>query len=152
MSNPATTEIRKILCPTDFSESAWYAIQTAASMAERFQASIELFHVIEPSTYVSDRIEDTEKTYMESVRDKMTDLAASLASDTPVTVGVATGIPYLEITRRAEETGAGMIVIGTHGRTGIRHLLIGSVAEKVVRTATCPVLTVRHPDLEVGSN
>ncbi|HPQ42018.1 MAG TPA: universal stress protein [bacterium] len=147
-----SSDILKILCPTDFSDSARYAFQTAVMMAERFNASIELFHVIEPSAYVSDRIEDSEKTYQETVRDKLAVLAEVPGPQVPVAVEIATGIPYMEITRRASEIGADLIVIGTHGRTGIRHLLIGSVAEKVVRAAACPVLTVRHPDLDVGLN
>ncbi|MFH1602370.1 MAG: universal stress protein, partial [Pseudomonadota bacterium] len=56
------------------------------------------------------------------------------------------GVPFLEILRCAEEVSAGMIICGTHGRTGLKHALFGSVAEKIVRKASCPVLSVRHPE------
>ena len=61
------------------------------------------------------------------------------------TTAIVTGIPYDEIIRKAEETNASLIVLGTHGRTGIDHLIFGSTAERVVRSATCPVLTIRMP-------
>jgi universal stress protein A len=61
---------------------------------------------------------------------------------------VVAGIPYEEILRKAEETGASLIVLGTHGRTGIDHLIFGSTAERVVRSAACPVLTIRLPVIE----
>ncbi|MBN1295305.1 universal stress protein [bacterium] len=152
MNHTRINGIHSILCPTDFSESAQYALATAIMLARRFHASIDLIHVIEPSAYESDRIAAGEKTYHDVIRERLDDLVASMKYEGALSSTVVSGIPYMEITRRAAETGADIIVIGTHGRTGIRHLLIGSVAEKVVRTATCPVLTVRHPDLHVTTD
>ncbi len=140
------TEIRNILCPTDFSESALYAFQYAVAFARSHDAELELLHVIEPSAYATDRIDDQESTYTERVRERLQNIASTADPKVKITIRIAMGVPYITIIEKADAMPADLIVIGTHGRTGIRHLLIGSVAEKVVRTATCPVLTVRHPD------
>ena len=74
------------------------------------------------------------------------DIVARLAKDgVTATSFVRVGNPVDEITRFVDEEKVSLVVMGTHGRTGLQHLLVGSVAERVVRTATCPVLTVRHP-------
>ncbi|MBN1880483.1 universal stress protein [bacterium] len=145
-------DIQRILCATDFSESARYAYQFALSIAARHHASIELFHVMEPSAYSSDRIESDEETYAQKMSHRLVDFSQSIPSDISISTLIAVGVPYIEIVKRAELIHADLIVIGTHGRTGIRHMLIGSVAEKVVRTASCPVMTVRHPDHAVSES
>ncbi|MCD4655708.1 universal stress protein [bacterium] len=142
-------DIRKILCPTDFSKSAQFSFQYAVSLASRYHASIELYHVVEPSAYDTYRIEESEKTYKETILERISEQLKSTETDVHITVTMETGVPYVKITQRADTSGADLIIIGTHGRTGIRHLLIGSVAEKVVRTAICPVLTVRHPEFSL---
>ncbi len=71
--------------------------------------------------------------------------AARMGDFTNFKTAIVTGIPYEEIIRKAEEIGASLIVVGTHGRTGLDHLIFGSTAERVVRSAACPVLTIRLP-------
>ena len=138
--------IHNILCPTDFSASATYALQYAIEIADRHGAAVELFHVAEVSAYSQDEVEDGERTYEDTLRDRLREIADSVDTNVAIETNLVAGVPYIEIVNRANALPAAFIVIGTHGRTGIKHLLIGSVAEKVVRTASCPVLTVRHPD------
>ncbi|MDF7798803.1 universal stress protein [Pontiellaceae bacterium B1224] len=139
--------IQKILCPVDFSEPGRYAFDYACAVARRHSASLELLHVAQPSAYAEDELPPGEISYEESYRLQLQQLADE--ADCPAEVSMIAGIPYIEIINRAEHIRADMIVIGTHGRTGIKHFMIGSVAERVVRAAGCPVLTVRHPDFNV---
>ena len=140
-------EIRNILCGVDFSESGNHAYEYAVAIARRHGAMIELLHVMEPSAYAKDlplEGEENDETFEASLRDELQKMADT--ADVPVQVKLAAGVPYLEIVDRAKSLPADFVVIGTHGRTGFKHLLIGSVAERVVRLAPCPVLTVRHAD------
>lgn len=138
--------IKHILCPTDFSKSAEYAFEYALAIAARHGATVELLHVAHSSAYADDSIDEQGQTYDDTLRDRLQSIAASRSSDdVKITVLVVDGTDYIEIVKRANAWPADLIVIGTHGRTGMKHLLIGSVAERVVRTASCPVCTVRHP-------
>ena len=84
-----------------------------------------------------------------SIEAELTRLARRAeAAEVEVATQHGIGVPFQEIVRQAEEHHADLIIMGTHGRTGLRHALLGSVAEKVVRKAPCPVLTVRHPEHE----
>jgi nucleotide-binding universal stress UspA family protein len=140
--------ITRILCPTDFSESADYALDYALCIAKRHHAHLEILHVAENSGYSRDAVNDQGQTYDDTLRDRLQALADSKPHPgIDVTVNVVDGVDHMEIVKRATDWPASLIVLGTHGRTGIRHLLIGSVAERVVRTAPCPVCTVRHPTL-----
>jgi len=140
-------DIKRILCPTDFSASADYALQYAFTIAERHGATVEVLHVAQSSAYTEDTVNDSDQTYDDTLRDRLQAMVES-KGDTgiAVMVNVVDGIDYIEILNRATAWPADLVVIGTHGRTGMKHLLIGSVAERVVRTASCPVCTVRHPD------
>lgn len=145
-------DIRHILCCVDFSASGNYAFEHALAIAGRHRATIELLHVMEPSTYAHEKPlegEEADKTFEDSLRDRLRAMAGSADTDLPIETNLATGTPYIEIVNRAKSWPAEMIVMGTHGRTGMKHLLIGSVAERVVRTAPCPVLTVRHADHQI---
>ena len=138
--------ISRILCPTDFSESSDYALEYALCIADRHDADVELLHVTESSIYAAMPLDGAGERYTADLVDRLKTKAAeqeSLAGR--ISVNVIDGIDYIEIVRRAAEWAADLIVMGTHGRTGLKHLLIGSVSERVVRTATCPVCTVRHP-------
>jgi nucleotide-binding universal stress UspA family protein len=148
--------LQKILVPVDFSEGAEPAIALAATMARKFGASVELLHiwqppplvplpvVVVPSSPESQPI-NLEELARSTAGAQMADLAARLrdqgVADVQTRVGV--GTPAHEIVELAELGHFDLIVMGTHGRSGFAHAVLGSVAEKVVRRAKCPVLTVR---------
>ena len=144
-------DIRHILAPTDFSDSSKKAISDAFELARTFGATLSLLHVLEPSPYLG---EFTLPTMGEELLgDLERQASAALAQVLPeaqeatieVTRAVAIGSPSQKIVETAEAEHVDLIVMATHGRTGLSHLLIGSVAERVVRTAPCPVLTIRPP-------
>ena len=149
--------LKKILCPTDFSENSEHAMKYALALATLSQAQLELLHVVEPISYpqstelfepVLDEVEITMK--MEAAFQKqLEDQVIALKEEYPKITGrLVTGNTFLEILQAARDDDVDMIVMGTHGRTGLAHVLIGSVAERVVREAPCPVLTVKHPEHE----
>ncbi len=139
-----------ILIAVDFSDSSDNAFQMARTLAEKFSAKLIVLHVInEPidlrGFYVphisfdklEEEIEEGAKKMMESFcRQHM----AGFENFEPL---IVPGLPYDEIITQAEAHGADLIVLGTHGRTGLDHVLFGSTAEKVVRKSQAPVLTVR---------
>ncbi len=146
-------ELKRILLPTDFSDSSNSALNYAVAFADQFGAAVDLLHVIEPPppgalmSYVS--LEDLRKGMHEEAELKMKELQTKWEDYCfPVNRIVIDGFPFVEILKHAKESNADMIVMGTHGRGAIAHMLLGSVAEKVVRKASCPVLTVRHPEHE----
>ena len=139
--------IKKILVPVDFSDYSKSTVEYAVLLAGRFHASIDLVHVIEPFAYdVTDtaqvvdhygaliRIADR---LMINARERITRRGIKVRSL------VLRGSPAPEIVNEARRRRADLIIMGTHGRTGLEHLMLGSVAERVVRLAPCPVLTVR---------
>ena len=143
--------IRHILAPTDFSDYSKKALSDALELARTFGAKLSLLHVLEPSPYLG---EFTPPTMGEDLLgDLERQASAALARMLPeaqqatieVTRAVVMGSSSLKIVETAEAEHVDLIVMATHGRTGLSHLLIGSVAERVVRTAPCPVLTIRPP-------
>jgi len=140
-------KIKAILVPVDFTEYSNKAVDYAVVIASQFRAKILLLHVIEQFTYsVTDTIQMVNhyaalkavaEPLMESLRRGVS------RKGVPVNTLVARGNPYLKIVEQARKSRSNLIVMGTHGRTGIPHLVIGSVAERVIRLAPCPVLTVR---------
>lgn len=140
--------IKRILCPTDFSDCAAEALRFAIDTAEKFEASITLLHVYGIPAYPLPEggFFGGPSVTAELVRDateQLERLKQQTARSVPAHVELREGVPASEICRFAREGDFDLIVIGTHGRTGIRHLLLGSVAEVVVRKAPCAVLTVR---------
>jgi nucleotide-binding universal stress UspA family protein len=143
--------IRKILVATDFSGGAAAATEQALQLASAFGASLTMFHVYSVPAYVfpdgSTFVAGPEVAAR--IEAEVVDALASAAraaeqkSGVPVLTRSAVGAPHEEIVRAANDYD--LVVMGTHGRTGLRHLFLGSVAEKVVRHAPCPVLTVRLP-------
>ena len=140
--------LRRILAPTDFSECAKRARSYATELAKRFDAELHMLHVVQPialPTYVGpvlDNLHDLEEAArkeLEEWEDPQFEPSMRLARR------VVTGPPFVEILRYARQNEIDLIVVGTHGRAGLMHALVGSVAEKVVRKSPCPVLTVR-PD------
>jgi nucleotide-binding universal stress UspA family protein len=143
--------IRSILVPVDFSEGSSTATRYAAELATQVGAKIELLNVYglpmvtspDGSFMVTPEIVTKLSADAQEAVDK---IAAELREGgAGVATRVTEGAPHEEITRRALEGGFDLVVMGTHGRTGLRHFLIGSTAERVVRTSKVPVLTVPLP-------
>ena len=143
----------RILVPTDFSAPSTAALDQARTLAERLGSSIQLLHVVEePATasgYVADGFAPATDSIRETRLAQARDALARLISATDRTrfharADAIIGAPAAAIVDYADATGTTLIVMGTHGRTGLAHLLMGSVAEHVVRTASCAVLIVRH--------
>jgi nucleotide-binding universal stress UspA family protein len=145
-------DVGKILLAVDFSENSAKACEYGLMLARKFGARIILLHVInEPvdlrGFYVPhisfERLEKEIEEGAVKMMDKF--VITSLEGYANVETCIVSGIPYEEILKKADDEQVGMIVLGTHGRAGIDHFLFGSTAERVVRTAPCPVLTVRLP-------
>jgi nucleotide-binding universal stress UspA family protein len=142
-------DLRLILVPFDFSECADKAFRWALALAETWRCQLILCHVVSSPT-TSPLVFGLNVTQAELAVWVQSDADANLrefiATVIPTTVRidahVALGEPFNEICRMAEEKHASLIVMGSHGRTGLSHVLIGSVAERVVRHASCPVLVV----------
>ena len=143
-------EIRKILVPTDFSEDAVYAIGYAVDLAKRYEAVVTLAHIYPLVNYAA--AEGFSLYTPEQLGELLANLAQQLkaAEDEARAQGLERidtcllqGEAYKELLGMAATYD--LIVMATHGRTGIKHALLGSLAEKLVRTAPCPVLTVRKP-------
>jgi nucleotide-binding universal stress UspA family protein len=143
---------KKVLCPTDFSEPAQAGLDAAVEMAAHFGATLHLVHVVPAlPTPKADRnytfaVPEYESALHAEALEKLQAIAGRLGTTAKLpeyTIGH--GEPGREIVRVAGEWAADVIVIATHGETGWRHVLFGSVAERVVRQASCAVLTVRPP-------
>lgn len=140
----------RILVPIDFSPPSDAALEYARTIATRFGATLHLFHVAQ-DPYQAFYSTEVYVPAIEGLRDEIA--AESLkrlkerlrASDLHATATVVIGTPAWSIVEYAGGHEIDLIVMGTHGRGGMSHLLMGSVAERVVRTASCPVLTVREP-------
>ena len=127
----AETAVREVLVATDFSEQAEAAVALAATYARRFGARVHVLHVLAPG--------DTDVTQL------LADAAASVGPDVPVVVASEAGEPGDVIVRHAKRHAIDLIVVGTHGRRGMSRVLLGSVANRVLQTAPCPVLAVPPP-------
>lgn len=133
----------RILFATDFSEAARMGQQYAMALAEIFNAELHAIHVVSEDVFVPSPEAAANWRQAEIERSRK-QLVAEIGAGHPATLDVCQGGAVQEILKYATAQNIDLIVIGTHGRTGLSHLLLGSVAEKVVRMATCPVLTV-HP-------
>ena len=142
---------QRFLVPLDFSEYANQALDYAINLASKLGARLTLLHVIQslplggvdmgvtlPYTY----IQDLEAEIMENMH---TCLERVTAAGLEGEIVVVHGVPFHEIIETAKTQQVALIIMGTHGRTGFQHVLLGSVAEKVVRLAPCPVLVARQP-------
>ena len=149
--------LKKILCPVDHSECSYLALKYAISLALKDEAKLYLMHVIDSRLYDTEiyKLSPYKLNEIDESRIR-TDLMKSLPEGTMDVLEVETivvkGVPFNEIINAATEINVDLIVIGTHGRTGLSHVMLGSVAEKVVRKALCPVLTVRMPLPIPGTN
>ena len=140
----------KILVPIDFSEYTDEILEYATEIAKKFGSSLHLIHVIPTMDYFTpyesfiavENVEAAQKTIEAEVRKQLEETARRIGG-VDVTGAVRTGAAFVEVTEYAESEGIDLIVMGTHGRGGIEHLLLGSVAGRVIRRAPCPVLTIR---------
>jgi nucleotide-binding universal stress UspA family protein len=144
----------KILCPIDFSPPSWEALRVAADLARESSASLLLAYVWEPPRWsVSSDFQLPEDVRKELASAEETELArwkmrAQELGAQEVSTRILTGAPWDQLVLLAgNDRAIDLIVMGTHGRTGLKHVLLGSVAEKVVRHAPCAVLVVRPKEL-----
>jgi nucleotide-binding universal stress UspA family protein len=135
--------IRTILCPTDLSEESVPALRCAHGLARDYRARVIALHVYPPPLNGAEAVERRRTDDLEEVL--LAELCRHTAalSDVPVEHRLVEGDPAETILQFADEEGCDLIVLGTHGRTGVRRALMGSVAEAVSRRAACPVVTVR---------
>lgn len=144
-------KLKHILHPTDFSDNSDQALKYACSLAIQYSAELHLINVVQDAGWL---IPSMEVTFPENYYEKQKQYANEELSVLPDKVlshtgsiirNVCEGRPYVEIIRYAHKNAIDMIVMGTHGYTNLAHMVMGSVAENVVRRAPCPVLTV-HPE------
>jgi nucleotide-binding universal stress UspA family protein len=149
-------DLRRILVPTDFSKHSQNALAYGAAFAEKFGAELHLLHVVQDlAVFIPDAVTGVPPTTppVEQLTAAAREALAQLVRERPLPgvtllTEVREGTPFYEIIRFAREKDIDLIVMGTHGRSGLAHVLLGSVTEKVVRKAPCPVLTVRDPEHE----
>ena len=141
----------RILVPVDLMEGSKAVIDYAVQLARPFNASIEVLHAWEPPQYVAPDLlvaapgwnpQSLEKTALEAARKELSTLIGSFSAAGPITQRLEVGEPASATLRVAEAGGFDLIVMGTHGRRGLPRLLLGSVAQKVIARAHCPVLTL----------
>ena len=144
--------IREILHPTDFSTGAAQAFEMAIDVARRFEAHLTILHVSAPPVYIGHfgdgyGMSTEQLAMLKADQDRYLDQfrARALEAGVPCTTVSIEGFANEAIVEQAAARNIDLIVLGTHGRTGLGRLLLGSVAERVLRAAKCPVLTVRHP-------
>ncbi len=144
-------KIKKILAPTDLSEYSEYALEQVVELAKATSAEIDLLHVLDVHTYDPNKVEDFMKSdkgeiLQNKVRDAMK--MPGGAKDVTINKVLVRGFEISsEIVNYASENNVDMIVMSSHGRRGISKLLLGSVTDKVIRIASCPVMAVKHPKL-----
>ncbi len=148
-------DLNRILVPIDFSGYSRKALQYAIPFARQFNASIDLIYVVEPTVYPADfsfgqvgfpAIEDELRKRGAEELDEL--VRKEIGRSVPARKAIRTGKAFYEIIQYAREEKMDLIMIATHGHTGIEHALFGSTAEKVVRKAPCPVLVVRSDERE----
>lgn len=150
-------KIQRILFPSDFSELSLHALGYARSFAELHKAELHVIHVVDQASMywmamgpnslpVGPAPEELIGVAQQELKRFVEQHLAGVG--VPLVTEVMLGRPFMEIIRYAREKNIDLIVIGTHGRSGLKHVLLGSVAEKVVRKSPCPVLTIRDPQHE----
>mgnify|MGYP000867237941 FL=1 len=156
-----TFKVERILIPIDFSDTSRRAFYIGLKLARQYDAHVDVLHVVEPIASF-DTGEDMERQASEmdriqaGVRRRVNELfdegGLAEVDRRKVDIEIRAGKPYLEICRFAWEKGAELIVLGSHGYTGVKHMLLGSQTEKVVRRAHCMVLTIKPENYEVDSD
>jgi nucleotide-binding universal stress UspA family protein len=148
-------DIKKILVATDFSDHSAVALRYAAEFSKAFGSQILLCHVVEGSGYLSHLPPGGEGYFppnMDEIRRENAQVKCQEILDEGTFENAAAhvliGKPFLEIVQLAKAENVDLVIVGTHGRGAVAHMLLGSVAERVVRKAPCPVLTVREEEHE----
>jgi nucleotide-binding universal stress UspA family protein len=141
-----------ILAPTDFSECSRHAALYAASIAKAYNGTVHLVHVIEPIektdqwSYVVSTVEQIKPLVEKEVASKLEQQATELkATGADVEHLALHGTGYARLAEYAEEKGVALIAIGTSGKRGLEHMILGSTTERLLRMAVCPVLSVPLP-------
>jgi universal stress protein A len=147
-----TLDIKRILVPLDFSTNSARALDYAHGLAQKFDAALHLVHVCEVPSMMTASMDaiaytDWSQQLGEEAKKELTKVASTV-TDVKVTTEVLLGRPASAIVEDATTNAADLIVMGTHGHGAVMHMLMGNVAERVVRTAPCPVLTVREPKVK----
>lgn len=154
-AQPAPIHLQRILVPIDFSEHSKSALKYAIPFAQQFKASIDLIYVVEPTIYPADfsfgqigfpNVEEELRARGSDELEKL--ILKEISGKVTARKNVRTGKPFYEINQYAQEENIDLIIIATHGHSGMEHILFGSTAEKVVRKAPCPVLVVRTGEHE----
>ncbi len=147
--------IKSILVPTDFSDYSKAALPYAVDIARKYGAKLYILHIFDEELLspIFFEVGGTAQEYFERLQDRFEAAVDDFTSGVDMTdvefeAQLGNGTPFVEIIKFARENGVDLIVMGTHGRTGIAHALLGSVTEKVVRKAPCPVMVVRHPEFK----
>jgi nucleotide-binding universal stress UspA family protein len=143
--------LKRIVCPTDFSNPSLEGLRNALELVDKFNAELIVVYVIEPpgwsglaySPPVSNLMDITKALKEEAVKNLNKLQSEMIPKHTRFRLLAVEGKPAEEIVKLANEESAGLIVIATHGYSGFHRFVFGSVTERVVRTAKCPVLTVR---------
>lgn len=148
-----TIHLKTIVAPTDFSEESYKAVDYAASLAKGFGGRLVLLHVLIPITspdFVYGPVTWDEAQARDLTRKKLMGLVESFPelSGIPVETVVSVGDPSQELVNVARQKKADLVILSTHGHTGLKHFFLGSVAEKVVRHSPCPVMVVRESENE----
>ena len=147
-------DIKKILMPTDLSEYAHHALVYASELSSTFGATLHLIYVVDTEwlvTYGGLALHHLEETILDRLKkegeEDLQELKRELG-EIEVETAVRVGNPPVAVERYARENDIDLIVLATHGRTGLSHVLFGSKAERLVQSAPCPVLTIKHPEHE----
>lgn len=147
-------EIKHILFPTDFSDYAANAVLYVIDFAKKFGAKVTVIHVLSPPTYAVTPEFNVDLTKIQkevevASQGRINELMGRLSEEgLDADSLIEIGSPFAEIVKCARDRDVNLIVLATHGHGAVKHMLLGSTAEKVVRKAPCPVLTVRHPEHE----
>ena len=150
---PSVLHLKRPMVPVDFSETSLKALPYAVRFAQQFGAVLEFVHVIEPIVYPVDLgyialAQEDEQCRLGKVTDKLEDLVRGRHLEPRAESQVLTGAPRRALVEEAKTKRVDLMIISTHGFTGFKHVLMGSVAERVVRHAPCPVLVVREVEQE----
>jgi nucleotide-binding universal stress UspA family protein len=141
--------LKKILVPVDFSDCSNKALVYATALAKQFEAELTLMHVVEIYPGPPELILPEPNLYASQCgRKNLEVLRLAVGHAAPCEVLLRTGVPHSEITLAAKELESDLIILSTHGHTGVARVILGSTAERVVRHAPCPVLVVREKEHE----
>ena len=149
-------KLTRILYPTDFSDLSLVALKYAKEFTSQFNAELHCLHVVDEAYHYwlalgpdGVPVGPDPEQIIQSADRQMAEFKTKHLADVPgVVTNITTGRPFVEIIRYARDQSIDLIIIATHGRSGLSHVLMGSVAEKVVRKAPCPTLSCRSPEHE----